>query len=47
MTTRFVFGTGIISKEAGTSTYATATSNMTSTGTTSIIYIDAPTNGMA
>lgn len=47
MTTRFTFATGVPAKEAGTSTYATTTSGQTSTGTTSILYIDPPANGMA
>lgn len=47
MTTRFTWSAGVVAKESGTSTYATVTSNMTALGTTSIVYIDPPTNGMA
>lgn len=47
MTTRFTIGTGAVAKETGTSTYNTPTTNMTTIGTTSIIYITQPTNGMA
>lgn len=49
MTTRFTIGTttaGVVEKEATTS-YQTATTNMTSVASSSIVYITQPTNGMA